>query len=212
LAMKYLTSSGFHRSTFLASILSLLPVAFMVASAYPSFFICHKVLKISSLWGWGGVFGAGAGFEPAEAYARGSKSVPFIDYHEMRESFIAWLRNRVTWDNYGKKMIGYMDRFARVIRGPMDVVVMFNGLGDSQKRHLANGMRNLFNFLEAQGWSRVYLDLLRKNLPRVKVGVDLWIPEPEDIVESLRRLKMREGDSTPYITSYLTAGSGLRRV
>ena len=131
-----------------------------------------------------------------------------IDYRGVREIFIAWLRNRVSWSHYGRQIVRYLDRYARPIMGPVDVVAMFEGLPSvSAKRHLANGLRVLFRFLEAQGWPEVYLNLLRKNLPRVRVGVDLWIPEPGDVVESLRRLK---GCGRYYALYNLMVDSGLR--
>mgnify|MGYP005631607241 CR=1 FL=1 len=92
---------------------------------------------------------------------------------------------------------------------PIDVVSLFDGLpSESARRHLTNGLRNLFNFYEAQGYPDAWLNLLRKNLPKVKVGVDLWIPEPEDIAESLRRLKMRGGRY--YALYNILLDSGLR--
>ena len=47
--------------------------------------------------------------------------------------------------------------------------------------------------MKPEGYPDAWLDLFRKNLPKMKVGVDLWIPEPEDVVESLWRLKMGAG-------------------
>jgi len=41
---------------------------------------------------------------------------------------------------------------------------MFEGLpSGSAKRHVANGLRVLFSFLEAQGWPEDYFNVLRKN-------------------------------------------------
>jgi len=104
---------------------------------------------------------------------------------------LKWLKSRgLNWDHYVKKMVGYLDRYAKPIREPMDVVTSFDSMGSSQKRHLANGLRNLFNFYEAQGLaSKGYLDTLRMNLPKVSVGIDLMIPEPPEIVRSLILLK-----------------------
>jgi len=125
----------------------------------------------------------------------------------MRAFFVAWLKNRVEWARHGRQLMRYLDKYAcRSIKDPADVVSMFQGLPSvSAKRHLANGLRVFFRFLEAQGYPENYLNLLRKNLPRVKVGVDLWIPERRDIVEALRRLRDR-GDSARYIIFCWTVG------
>ena len=134
-----------------------------------------------------------------------------IDYQAVKKQFIMWLRSRgLSQEHYVEKMIGYLDRFAKPVKEPMDIVAMFDGLGDSQRRHLANGFRNIFNFYESQGFvNREYLDLLRKNLPSVSVGVDLKVPEPQEIIHSLMLLKDSEGLSALY---NLILDSGLRLV
>ena len=71
---------------------------------------------------------------------------------------------------------------------------LFDGLlSEPARRQLTNGCRNLFISMKPEGCPDAWLDLFRKNLPKMKVGVDLWIPEPEDVVESLWRLKIGAG-------------------
>ncbi|MFB0514749.1 MAG: hypothetical protein ACETVQ_04145, partial [Candidatus Bathyarchaeia archaeon] len=75
----------------------------------------------------------------------------------------------------------------------MDVVAMFSGLNGSEKRHLVNGLRNLFNFYEAQGYAeKRWLDLLRSNLPKTSIGVDLRVPSENEIVESLKHVAEKD--------------------
>jgi len=95
----------------------------------------------------------------------------------------------------------------------MDLVAVFDGLGVSPKRHLVNGYRNLFNFYEKQGLAdKRYLDLLRGNLPKTSVGVDLRIPTEAEVSESLRRLAEKD-HSKRYLGLYnLLLDSGLRVV
>jgi intergrase/recombinase len=68
----------------------------------------------------------------------------------------------------------------------MDVLKIFSGLTVGQQHNLIRALQNLFSFLRAQGFSRDYLDVLRRNLPKDEVGFDLRIPSPEEIVKSLR--------------------------
>jgi intergrase/recombinase len=92
----------------------------------------------------------------------------------------------------------------------MDVLGLFSGLTCGQAHNLDRALRNLFNFLEAQGFSKGYLDVLRKNLPRDEVGVDLWIPSPKEIALSLR---VMAGGCLKYRALYdLVVDSGLRLV
>jgi intergrase/recombinase len=93
----------------------------------------------------------------------------------------------------------------------MDVIAMFNGLNGSQKRHLVNGLRNLFKFYEAQGYAeKRWLDLLRRNLPKTSVGVDLQVPSEKEIVKSLKRVAERDAGKRFFGLYNLLLDSGLR--
>ena len=110
-----------------------------------------------------------------------------IDYGALRSDFMEWAKERFD-ERYFKCMVSYLDRFVKEpIRGSMDIVRVFSGLSEGQKHNLNRGLRNLFNFLEAQGWSRGYLNLLRKNIPKDKTGIDLRVPELNEIIRSLRK-------------------------
>lgn len=104
-----------------------------------------------------------------------------------------------------------MDKYGRPIKEPMDLVAQFDGLNMSQKRHLVNGFRNLFKFYQTQGYAdKHYLDLLRSNLPKTSVGVDLYIPSEQEIVESVRRLAERDKGRRYFGLYNLLLDSGLR--
>ena len=93
----------------------------------------------------------------------------------------------------------------------MDVVVMFSGLNGSQKRCLVNGLRSLFRFYEVQGYAeKRWLDLLRSNLPKTSVGVDLRVPSEKEIVESLKRVAERDAGRRYFGLYNLLLDSGLR--
>ncbi|MEM2518288.1 MAG: hypothetical protein QXO49_04980, partial [Candidatus Bathyarchaeia archaeon] len=76
---------------------------------------------------------------------------PVIDYRVLRDGFVAFLESRRFNGRYVKCMLSYLDKYVSVIRGPMDVVRVFAGLTEGQQHNLSRGLRNLFNFLEAQG-------------------------------------------------------------
>jgi intergrase/recombinase len=107
-------------------------------------------------------------------------------------------------------MLSYLDKYVKIIKGPADVLKIFSGLTSGQQHNLSRGLRNVFNFLEAQGWSKQYLDVLRKNIPKDEVGFDLTIPSPEDIIASMRVMSQA---CLKYRALYdLVVDSGLRLV
>ena len=149
------------------------------------------------------------GFEPGFSAWQAKRSLK-IDYLALRSDFLEWAEERFDI-RYFKCMVSYLDRYVKgPIRGPMDVVRVFSGLSEGQKHNLSRGLRNLFNFLEAQGWSKGYLDLLRKNIPKDKTGIDLRVPEPGEILRSMRKAS---GMALKYRALWdLCLDSGLRLV
>ncbi|MEM2779563.1 MAG: integrase [Candidatus Bathyarchaeia archaeon] len=111
---------------------------------------------------------------------------PVIDYRVLRDGFVAFLESRRFNGRYVKCMLSYLDKYVSVIRGPMDVVRVFAGLTEGQQHNLSRGLRNLFNFLEAQGFDKEYLDVLRRNIPKDNCGFDVHIPSEDEIIASLR--------------------------
>ncbi len=137
-----------------------------------------------------------------------------IDYWKVKNDFLLWLRNRgLDWDNYAKQLIRHLEKFSKPINRPMDIVSMFGSLNNSQKRHLTNGLRNLFNFYQSQGLeSKPCLDILRENLPRTFIGVDLNIPSETEIIDSLRVLQKRDSGKRILALYNLLLDSGLRLI
>jgi intergrase/recombinase len=142
------------------------------------------------------------------------KPAPLVDYASVREEFLRWLRQiRGLGEGSMRQKTAYLDRFARPLAGPSDVVAAFDGLGATQKRHLANGYRSLFRFYEAQGLvDRARLDALRANLPALRSGVDLNVPSEEEVIDSLRRLAEARVDGKLFAVYNLLLDSGLRVV
>lgn len=85
-------------------------------------------------------------------------------------------------------MISYLDRFvgSQHVKSPLDVMRLFHGLTVGQQHHLNRALRALLNYHEALGMEKSWLDTLRRAIPKDKIGIDLHVPEPEDVVQSLR--------------------------
>jgi len=108
-------------------------------------------------------------------------------------------------------LIQYLEKYVKPIGKPMDLVKIFNGLTNSQRRHLKNGLRLLFNFYEAQGLAdKEFLDILRKNLPKTNIGVDLRVPTEKEIVNSLKTLSEKDKTKRYFALYSLLLDSGLR--
>ena len=113
--------------------------------------------------------------------------IPLV-FEEIEDDFTLWLRSRQLSKGYVDQMLSSLRRFGVKIKGPMDVVSVFSGLSRGQSHQMIRALRNLFNFYEAQGVDKTWLDILRKNIPTDKVGIDLMVPTEEAIIESLRKL------------------------
>jgi len=135
-----------------------------------------------------------------------------VSYQSCKVDFKAWLKSReLNWDHYVKNMLRHLEKYSHPIKEPMDLVECFNGLNSSQKRHLVNGFRNLFNFYESQGLvDKQWLDLLRSNLPKTSIGVDLKIPSAFEIGESLECLEEKDSGKRYFGLYNLLLDSGLR--
>ena len=135
-----------------------------------------------------------------------------VSFCDVEVDFVRWLRSRGLSDEYVRQMVGYLRRFVREpIRGPMDVVGVFEGLSVGQRHQLIRAVRNLFNFYESQGLaSKEWLDLLRMNIPKDEVGLDLWIPSEEEIIDSLKALSKAKNCRVYFVLFNLILDSGLR--
>ncbi|MDH5438728.1 MAG: integrase [Candidatus Bathyarchaeota archaeon] len=130
------------------------------------------------------------GFEPGLPAREADTDVVVIHWQEIRSDFIAFIEAKRCDPKHQADMLRYLDKHLTVIREPMDIVRLFAGI-KAGRRHLWMGLRNLFNYLEIAGLDSVYVDRLRKALPKSagKCGIDLKVPYEEEILDSLRRLK-----------------------
>jgi len=149
------------------------------------------------------------GFEPGSSAWQAEKGLK-IDYPALRDDFLSFLESKKFNQRYVKTMLSYLDKNVSVIEGPMDILRVFSGLTPGQQHNLNRGLRNLFNFLEGQGFSEDYLNILRKNIPKDETGIDLRIPSPEQIVTSLK--VMNRGSARYRVVYNLALDSGLRLV
>jgi intergrase/recombinase len=95
------------------------------------------------------------------------------------------------------------------IATPKDIFRLFSEIKNG-KEHLWKGLRVLFNYLDAIGYDKDFLDGLRKALPKVQCGIDLQIPDESSIMESMQKLSfIPKGYDALY---NLLLDSGLRLV
>jgi intergrase/recombinase len=129
----------------------------------------------------------------------------------VKDDFIVWLKSRGISDGHRKAMVSALRRFGKPIGSPMDVARIFEPLSVGQRHTMIRAVRSLFNFYEAQGLaSEWWLDLLRKNIPKDEVGIDLWVPSEDEIVTSLRLLGRAEGYQSYFAVYNFVLDSGLR--
>jgi intergrase/recombinase len=153
------------------------------------------------------------GFEPRTSSAPGcEKSAwPTVNYPALRSDFIEFLKTKNFNQHYVKESIlSYLNRFVTVIHEPMDVLKVFSGLTPGQQHCLNRGVRNLFNFLEAQGYPKAWLDLLRKNIPKENIGFDIKVPTDAEVITSLRKLSEAGHYESHLAIFNLVLDSGLR--
>ena len=124
------------------------------------------------------------GFEPGLS-ARGALE---IDYSALRSDFLVYLGR---YDpRTASCMLSYLDRFvgSKVIRGPLDVAGLFNGLSVGQHHQLDRALRALLNFCLLKGCPEDWIRLLKKAIPKEPEFIDLKVPTEDEVVESLKRI------------------------
>jgi intergrase/recombinase len=154
---------------------------------------------LSSLVG-GGVSVGGEGF--------------VLSWPETRQMFLQYLEFKRYEPANARNMLNYLDRFVKQpIKAPMDVMMIFSPLTTGQRHHLNRALRAWFKCLEINkpnGQFKEFLDGLRKAIPKDEVGIDIKVPEEEQIISDLRRLA---SDPLKYQVAYnLLLDSGLRLV
>ncbi len=109
-----------------------------------------------------------------------------LNWLDVRTDFIDYLSAKGYDARVAKDYVSYLDKHAPVLSGPFDVISLFTNV-KTARRHVAMSLRVLFNFYEMLGYSKGFLDSLRKALPKVQCGIDLKIPSEEKVVDSLRK-------------------------
>jgi intergrase/recombinase len=147
----------------------------------------------------------------ASFYDFNLKNNGFIDFRSVRGDFVVWLEIRGLSKGYRRAIVRHLERFGRPIGSPMDVVRIFQCLTVGQKHQVIRAVRSLLNFYEVQGLARrEWLDLLRRNIPKDEVGIDLRIPSEAEIVRSLRKLGRARRYKSYFAVYNLILDSGLR--
>ena len=115
-----------------------------------------------------------------------------LSWPETRSLFLEYLEFKRYEPANARNMLNYLDRFVKKpIRAPMDVMKLFSPLTAGQRHHLNRAMRAWFRCLEINrpdGEFKEFLDSLRKAIPKDEVGIDIKVPEEEQIIMDLRRL------------------------
>ena len=129
-----------------------------------------------------------------------------INYREIREDFMKWLRMR-TSEDYTKQLVGYLDRFVknRVIKDPKDLIDIIEK--STSKKNMILALRNIVNYCEEL--RIISLDKsveLKKVLKCVKSNVDGYVPSDDEVIEAFTRFD----DENYRLVFKLIAFSGLR--
>jgi intergrase/recombinase len=132
-----------------------------------------------------------------------------LNWLRIKEQFEEWLQSEDYSEYFRKDVLSYLRRYVKEIKEPFDIISIMSKVNRG-KRHLVLALRTLFNFYEAVGVDKEYLDSLRKPLPKLQSGIDLKIPSELQIAESLRKLPKAP---SKYQALYnLLLDSGLRLV
>jgi intergrase/recombinase len=111
--------------------------------------------------------------------------------------------------DYKGDILRYLNKYFTKLSSPTDIMRIFSRLERGQ-RHLWLAFRTVFNFLETTGFNTDTLAIYRKALPTFQCGIDLQIPEIDQIIAGLRKLKNAKLE---YVALYnLLLDSGLRLV
>jgi len=123
------------------------------------------------------------GFEPPSAARECNYS---LRWRDLRDDFLVYVRRYAR--RTAQTMINYLDRYVDILRSPMDVMRLFEGLSVGQQHHLNRSLRALFNLCEVLGFDKAWLDSLRAAIPRDKIGIDIRVPEESEILTSMKKV------------------------
>jgi len=150
----------------------------------------------------------------AAEVGRGEGEGFVLSWPETRSLFVQYLEFKRYEPANARNMLNYLDRFVRQpIAAPLDVMRIFSPLTAGQRHHLNRAMRAWFKCLEINKPNRdfkEFLDGLRRAIPKDEVGIDIKVPEEEQIVSDLKRFA---SDPLKFQAAYnLLLDSGLRLV
>ena len=113
-----------------------------------------------------------------------------IDYHAIREQFVAWLYQRVS-RGHAKKLIQYLDKY---VNGRIDINNILSIISiERGKRHLCVALRNLLNFCEEFNiLDYISLSIYRKIIKIPKTGIDTYRPPTEKVLRDYMRIDMEK--------------------
>ena len=118
-----------------------------------------------------------------------------LSWPETRQMFLQYVEFKRYEPQNGRNMVSYLDRFVREpVKVPMDVMKIFSPLTVGQRHHLNRAMRAWFKCLEINNPDREFkefLDGLRKAIPKDEVGVDIKVPEEQQVISDLHRISSK---------------------
>jgi intergrase/recombinase len=154
------------------------------------------------------------GFEPKTSNSADVVCAPNVEigliWADLRWGFRQYLDSQNYCRSYVTDILRYLDRHFKVINYPQDIIGIFSQVKKG-RRSLWLSFRVLFNYLVALGYDEGIINVLRKSLPNANCsGVDLKVPEEQEIIRSLNAIK---NATSKYLALYnLLIDSGLRLV
>jgi len=132
---------------------------------------------------------SGRGLKPQvldQCYITEHENREFINYSSVRDSFTKWMLNK-TSEDYARKMIGYLDRFAnQIIKDSEDLFDIIEK--SSSKKNIILALRNLINFCEERKIiSSEFANMLKKELKCVRSQMDSYIPSDDELIKAYQR-------------------------
>jgi len=110
----------------------------------------------------------------------------FIDYSSVRDSFTKWMLNK-TSEDYARKMISYLDRFAnQIIKDSEDLVEIIKR--STSRKNMILALRNLINYCENKGIiSYEFANKLKRELKCVRSRTDGYVPSDEEVMKAYQK-------------------------
>jgi len=115
------------------------------------------------------------------------QEISVLNWLQIKQPFAQWMNSEGYSEDFKDDVQRYLNRYVTEIHEPLEIIALFSAIKRG-KRHLVLALRTMFNFYEAVGANKEYLDCFRKALPKVVCGVDLKIPTEEGIIECLQKL------------------------